>query len=60
MIPPISPKSNPSPSQPGTLAQQFATIEVAIYLGDQRDTSAAAEWSDARRLVIPHAARGDR
>lgn len=48
-------KPKPTPDQPGTWAQQLATIEVAIYLGDRRQTDARREWSDARKLVLPHA-----
>lgn len=48
-------KPRPSADQPGSLAQQLAAINVALYLGSRRNTSAAEQWADARRLVIPHA-----
>jgi hypothetical protein len=51
-------KPKPTPDQPGTWAQQLAAIEVAIYLGDRRKTDARREWSDARKLVLPHARSG--
>ena len=47
----------PSPNEPGSLAEQFAAVGLALYLGSRRRTSAAAEWDDARRLVMPHARR---
>ena len=51
----------PSPGEPGTFAEQFAAIGLALYLGSRRRTSAAAEWQDARRLVMQHArTEGDR
>ncbi|PHQ32451.1 hypothetical protein CEE69_25315 [Rhodopirellula bahusiensis] len=52
-----SPRVNPSPNQPGTLAQQLAAVSVAIYLAERRGTTAADEWKDARQLVIPHVSR---
>lgn len=45
----------PAPNEPGTLRQQLSAVEVAIYLGRRRGTSAAEQWQDARRLVMPHA-----
>ena len=45
----------PAPSEPGTLAEQFAAIGLALYLGRRRRTSAAAEWQAARGLVMKHA-----
>ena len=51
-------RPRPAANEPGTIAQQLAAIEVAIYLGDRRKTDARREWSDARKLVIPHARSG--
>lgn len=45
----------PAPNDPGTLGQQLAAVFLSIYLGRRRGTSAAREWQDARRLVMPHA-----
>jgi hypothetical protein len=48
---------NPSPDQPGTLRQQFETID--LYLANPfRLIGRAAAWELARRLVLPHARRG--
>ncbi|WP_417736296.1 hypothetical protein [Rosistilla oblonga] len=41
----------------GTLAQQMAAIGLSIYLGDRRGTTAAEEWDDAHRLIVPHRRR---
>lgn len=37
----------------GTLAQQLTAIVTSIYMGDSRGTSAAAEYEDAHRLIVP-------
>ena len=50
----------PAPGEPGTYGEQFAAAWLSVYLGRRRRTSAAAEWGDARRLVIPHAREGKR
>ena len=50
----------PSPGEPGSLAEQIAAVGLSLYLGRRRRTSAAAEWQDARRLVMPHAREDER
>ena len=47
--------ARPTPDQPGTLAEQLAAVDLSLYLGARRGTTAADEWADARRLVMPHA-----
>ena len=47
--------ASPTPDQPGTLGEQLSAIDLSIYLGARRRTSARQEWQDARRLVMPHA-----
>ncbi|WP_417736334.1 hypothetical protein [Rosistilla oblonga] len=37
----------------GNMAEQMAAIAISICLGERRGTSAAAEWEDAQRLVMP-------
>jgi len=54
-VPVVPPVPCPAPNEPGTLEQQVATVRVSLYLGDRRGTSAEQQWTDARRLVIPHA-----
>ncbi len=54
MLPHERPKPSPSCNEPGTLAEQLAAVNVAIYLGRRRGTDARSEWHDARRLVMPH------
>lgn len=51
-------KHRPTPEQPGTLGQQIAAVTLSLYLAQRRCSTAAAEWQDARALVIPHA-QGD-
>lgn len=57
--PPSGRPAIPSPGEPGTFGEQFAAIGLSLYLGRRRRTSAAAEWQDARRLVMPHARTED-
>ncbi|WP_413430909.1 hypothetical protein [Crateriforma spongiae] len=55
ILPIEPPQPNPSAGQPGTLGEQFMVVSLSLYLGERRGTDAKTEWSDARRLVIPHA-----
>ena len=53
---PVIPQSpRPAPNEPGTITEQLAAVNVSLYLGQRRGTSAAFEWQDARGLVIEHA-----
>lgn len=45
----------PHPSEPGTLAQQLAALD--LYLDDP-DPDRRGAWERARALTIPHARRG--
>ena len=57
---PLGRPVRPAPGEPGGYAEQMAAVGLALYLGRRRRTSAAAEWDDARRLVMQHAREGKR
>lgn len=49
----------PHPSEPGTLAQQYAAVNRSFKLADERGSYAHSQWDEARRDVMPHA-KGER
>jgi len=53
-----APWDRPSPRQPGTLGEQLSILE--LYLCDPtRKYDPAGAWQLARKLVLPHARRGN-
>jgi hypothetical protein len=51
-VPTVTEPRRPAPGQPGTLGQQLITLALSLHYGEQRGTTAAACWADARREVM--------